>query len=141
MRPDATAPGTVSSVITALALGVLVGMCGTMWHGFIYYFSAEVYLPWGALLGIIMAFTATAWLVLHTLRPWVGGVFGITLFGTVMYAAFGRASAGSVLVFMNTAYPTGVAGVLWNFGSLVAVLVGIAVAARSYSQQRARNPH
>ncbi|QRZ62186.1 hypothetical protein [Rothia sp. ZJ932] len=142
MRPHELSPGTTTSAITATALGLIVALAGTMWHGFIYYFSASVYLPWGAVLALILTFAATIWLVSHTRRAWTGGVMGFTLFLALMYMAFGRASEGSMLVFMNTEYAPGAAGTLWSMGSLVSVAAGILVAgfvgARSTSESARR---
>lgn len=136
MRPDDLAPTTLSAVISSVALGVLVTVCGLAWHGFIYYVSASIYLPWGAVLALAMTFCATVWLCLHTQRTWSAGLMGVTFIALFTYAVFGRAHEGSALATMNTAHPTGVAGTLWGLGSLLVILLGIVVATRLHLRLR-----
>lgn len=113
--------GTGNSVVTGIALGLLVGFIGTMYHASIWYLNENFYFPWGALVAILLVFSAATWASLRAGKNWAGSLIGVITF--LLIALFAFAKPHSILVLVNPAVPVGVAGTLWMLGSLGATIV------------------
>lgn len=127
------APGPVNSVITALALGLLAGFSGTIYHSWIWYINQDIWVPWGALLGCLTVFFAASWATLHTGKNWAAALVGFTAF--TLISIFAYAKGNSMLVYINPINPPGIAGTLWALGSLVAATLSL-IATTRYSLKR-----
>lgn len=114
-------PSVGNSVLTGIALGLLVGFIGTMYHASIWYINESFYIPWGALVALILVFSAATWNSLRAGRNWAGSLVGIITF--LVIALFAFAKPHSILVLVNPAVPVGVAGTIWMLGSLGATIV------------------
>lgn len=128
------APSTANSVVTAICIGLIVGFTGTMYHAYIWYISDGIYLPWGALLAILLTFLGTSWVSLRATKTWAGSLAGAVAFLLVL--TFGFAKTGSVLVLANPVIPVGVAGTLWLLGTLFATVVSNVVVKKYQLRQR-----
>lgn len=121
-------PDPVNSVITSLALGLIAGFAGTMYHAWIWYQSESFWLPWGALLGCLTVFLAATWATLHTGKNWSAALVGFTAF--TLIGIFAYAKGTSMLVYINPINPPGIAGTIWALGSLVATVLSMLVTTR-----------
>ncbi|MFW0108588.1 hypothetical protein ACN08Z_05615 [Rothia sp. P7181] len=120
-------PTALNSVITAIALGVITGFMGTMYHASIWYApNASWFVPWGSCVAIVMVFCASLWSALRSGASWGGALVGIVAFILIGLFAFGK--EGSLLVLLNPQVPVGIAGVIWTFGALGAALIAQRVA-------------
>lgn len=140
-RPTEQAPARVvptpaNSVLTAICLGLLTGFAGTMYHAFIWHITSDIYLPWGAVLGILLVFCAATWCSLRAEKTWAGSLVGLVAF--MLIAVFGFAKTGSVLVLLNPVVPVGVAGTLWLLGTMAATAVSNVVVGRSLRRRAQR---
>lgn len=111
-------PGPINSTITSIALGLLAGFAGTMYHAWIWYFSDTFWLPWGALLACLTVFFTATWASLYTQKIWSATLVGASAF--LLIGLFAYAKGTSMLVYINPINPPGIAGTIWALGSLVA---------------------
>ncbi|WP_129659056.1 PIG-L family deacetylase [Rothia halotolerans] len=120
--------GPVGAGITGAALGLLMGFIGTMYHAFVLYLLGGWFLPWGALLAVLLVFAGTLWMGHHTRRTWSTALPGVVAFCAVGLFVFGRAD--SFLVVPSTRAAIGVAGIVWTLGILAATALGVGLAGR-----------
>ncbi|SIM44594.1 N-Acetyl-1-D-myo-Inosityl-2-Amino-2-Deoxy-alpha-D-Glucopyranoside Deacetylase MshB [Mycobacteroides abscessus subsp. abscessus] len=133
LSPDAVDPeqepaGPISSAITAVVVGLLLGFLGTMLHASVAYFDGW-YLPWGAILAVLGVFTGTVWTAGYTRRRGMTLVPGLAAFAVVGF--FTLARSDSRLVIPTLEAPIGVAGIIWTLGTVLATAVGVVVADRT----------
>lgn len=121
-------PGVINSLITSIALGLLVGFSGTIYHSWIWYINQDLWVPWGALLGCLTVFFAATWATLHTRKNWTAALVGFTAF--TLISIFAYAKGNSMLVYINPINPPGIAGTLWAMGSLVAATLSLIATTR-----------
>ena len=118
----------LNSAITAVAMGLLVGFIGSMYHTSIYYFSDTAYLPWGLILALLLVFSATTWTSLRAGKNWAGTLVGCVTFLVISLFAFAKPQ--SILVLVNPQVPVGVAGTAWMLGSLGVTILSNVVVSR-----------
>lgn len=121
-------PGVINSLITSIAIGLLVGFSGTIYHSWIWYINQDLWVPWGALLGCLTVFFAATWATLHTRKNWTAALVGFTAF--TLISIFAYAKGNSMLVYINPINPPGIAGTLWAMGSLVAATLSLIATTR-----------
>lgn len=121
-------PGVINSLITSIALGLLAGFSGTIYHSWIWYINQDLWVPWGALLGCLTVFFAATWATLHTRKNWTAALVGFTAF--TLISIFAYAKGNSMLVYINPINPPGIAGTLWAMGSLVAATLSLIATTR-----------
>lgn len=121
-------PGVINSLITSVALGLLAGFSGTIYHSWIWYINQDLWVPWGALLGCLTVFFAATWVTLHTRKNWTAALVGFTAF--TLISIFAYAKGNSMLVYINPINPPGIAGTLWAMGSLVAATLSLIATTR-----------
>ncbi|WP_237224617.1 PIG-L family deacetylase [Rothia nasisuis] len=122
------APGPINSAVTSIALGLLAGFVGTMYHAHIWYPTTTIWVPWGALLAILTVYCAATWAATHTEKNWAAALVGATAFTLICIFAF--AKEDSILVYINPINAVGATGTLWALGSLVAATLAIMSATR-----------
>lgn len=119
-------PSTANSLITAVCLGLLTGVAGTIYHAYIWYHSETVFLPWGAFLAVLTLTLACIWVNLRAANSWPGVITALTAFLlTFLFSTL--KGAGGYLVLLNPAHPIGLAGTIWSLGTLVAALISTVV--------------
>ncbi|MGV3017525.1 PIG-L family deacetylase [Rothia sp. 88186D007BW] len=128
------APGPINSAITAIALGIIAGFAGTMYHAHIWYPTSALWIPWGAALGLLTVYFAATWAAIHTEKNWTAALVGATAFALIGVFAFTKGS--SMLVYINPSNPIGTAGTIWALGSLLACVFGMVSASRYRRKKR-----
>lgn len=121
-------PGAINSLITSIALGLLAGFSGTIYHSWTWYINQDFWVPWGALLGCLTVFFAATWATIHTGKNWAAALVGFTAF--TLISIFAYAKGNSMLVYINPINPPGIAGTLWALGSLVAATLSLIATTR-----------
>lgn len=122
------APGVVNSAVTALAVGLISGFTGTMYHTYIWYSSSGFWFPWGLALALLTVFSASLWAALYTEKNWAAALVGSTAF--ILTGIFALARDASMLIYLNPINPVGITGTLWALGTLVVSIISIMVATR-----------
>ncbi|MCP3426097.1 PIG-L family deacetylase [Rothia sp. AR01] len=133
-RADAGGPageergvGPAAAGVTGVVLGLLLGFIGTMYHASILYLTGW-FVPWGAVLAVLMVLAGTLWAAHHTRRTWATALPGVVAFCTVGLFVFARTDA--FLVVPSTRAAIGVAGIVWTLGILAATALGVGIAGR-----------
>ena len=122
------APGPINSAITAVALGLIAGFAGTMYHAHIWYPTSTLWVPWGVAPGLLTVYFAATWAAIHTEKNWAAAAVGVTAF--VLIGIFAFTKGTTMLVYINPINPVGTAGTIWALGSLAAATFGMVSAAR-----------
>lgn len=117
-----TVPSKVNSAITAIAMGLLAGAAGTLYHAYLWYQSESFYLPWGAILAILTLLLSCIWVNARSKNSWPGVVTGVTAF-LLVFAFSALKGKDGYLVIMNPKYPIGMAGTIWALGTLGATVL------------------
>ncbi|WP_421084785.1 PIG-L family deacetylase [Rothia nasimurium] len=126
-QPAREAPGPINSAITSVALGLIAGFAGTMYHAHILYLGS-FWIPWGALLGALTIYFAATWAAIHTEKNWAAALVGATAF--LLVGIFATAKTSSMLVYLNPTNPIGIAGTIWALSTLIASTLAIISATR-----------
>ncbi|WP_144934558.1 PIG-L family deacetylase [Rothia kristinae] len=134
--PDREPAGLISSAITAVAVGLLLGFLGTMLHASVAYFDGW-YLPWGAILAVLGVFTGTVWTAGFTRRRGLTLMPGLAAFALIGLFTLGRSD--SRLVIPTLEAPIGVAGIIWTLGTVLATAVGVVIADRTVLRRIGRS--
>ncbi|MCT1367489.1 PIG-L family deacetylase [uncultured Kocuria sp.] len=125
--------GPVSSSVTGLSLGLIVGFIGTLFHASIGYFSGW-YLPWGLVLALILVLSATVWTAHVTRRAWATVLPGVSAFILVGFFVYARSD--SLLVIPNPSVAIGQVGIAWVLGIVAMTLLGEWIANRHILRSR-----
>ena len=125
--------GPVSSSVTGLSLGLIVGFIGTLFHASIGYFSGW-YLPWGLVLALILVLSATVWTAHVTRRAWATVLPGLSAFILVGFFVYARSD--SLLVIPNPSVAIGQVGIAWVLGIVAMTVLGEWIANRHILRTR-----
>ena len=115
-------PSKTNSTITAVAMGILAGMAGTLYHAYIWYQSENFYLPWGAILAVLTLLLSCIWVNVRGKNSWPGVICGVIAFLLTFAFSTIKGKSGYLLV-LNPDYPIGIAGIIWSMGTLVATVL------------------
>lgn len=126
-EPTHQAPGITNTIITSIALGLIAGFAGTMYHAHILYLGT-FWIPWGALIATLTIYFASTWAAIHTQKNWAAALVGTSAF--LLIGLFATAKTSSMLVYLNPINPIGIAGTIWGLGTLTAATLAIISATR-----------
>lgn len=109
---------TLGVAVLVVVLGIAAGMLGTLVHLHIWWISS-VFIPWGALLALILMAALQLWVTFISHKLWAGSVLVLSTFSSAVLLAFIPSFGLSVPVNSN-AYEVlpgpVVAEVIWLLG-------------------------
>lgn len=121
--------GILSTTFTALLIGVMAGLAGSIYHAWVFY-ADNTLIPVGLLLGYLVVFCASLWSTTVMRRLVAVPLAAAAAFAAVFVLAYARPDAPFVLVNPSAGVAIGVVGTWWLFGAPVAALLAIPVADR-----------
>ena len=128
-------PGTASSAVTAVLMGLVVGPVATAMHGGIWYLDGW-WVPWGLAFSGALLLCAGVWCGTSTRRVWAAAVPGLLTYLVAWAGAYLR--QGSALVVTTWTAPIGVVGILWFVVIFLAVMAAVIVTGRWLVRRRTR---
>lgn len=127
-RAASARPTSLSSVLTTVITGLLVGSVATVMHANIWYINDSVWLPWGLLFSGALVWFASVWCGTATRRVWAAAVPGLLTY--VLSWAYAYLKNGSALVVTSWEAPIGMVGYAWFAVIFVAVMAAVIVTGR-----------
>lgn len=127
-RAASARPTSLSSVLTTVITGLLVGSVATVMHANIWYINDSVWLPWGLLFSGALVWFASVWCGTATRRVWAAAVPGLLTY--LLSWAYAYLKNGSALVVTSWEAPIGMVGYAWFAVIFVAVMAAVIVTGR-----------
>lgn len=127
-RAASARPTSLSSVLTTVITGLLMGSVATVMHANIWYINDSVWLPWGLLFSGALVWFASVWCGTATRRVWAAAVPGLLTY--VLSWAYAYLKNGSALVVTSWEAPIGMVGYAWFAVIFVAVMAAVIVTGR-----------
>ncbi|WP_344224131.1 hypothetical protein [Kocuria atrinae] len=121
-------PTSLSSVLTTVITGLLIGSVATVMHANIWYVNESVWLPWGLLFSGALVWFASVWCGTATRRVWGAAVPGLLTY--VLSWAYAYLKNGSALVVTSWDAPIGMVGYAWFAVIFVAVMAAVIMTGR-----------